>query len=326
MRTLLSSAVLVVFLTNAPAVSAAKAKKTKRPHATQKQKPEGAPPLAAPAPTPAPALAPPKDSKVAAQSLESVLEPVPTQKGAEQLYQNAEFAQSILMLDKLLRTELTHDQKKQARLYMALNFFAVGNEERARQALHELLDLDPDYALPTITSPSVRAFFDTVKTKYKIIPTIDHTPPKSIAAQSGAELVVTLGRMRAGYQPKLFFRPKGTPYFNNIDLVHGDGTGYTASIPPAMLIKPDGYTLEYFLVVTEGTDVPLVQLRDPQSPFSVPVDVPVVLEAKPVYKRWYFWVALTGAVVVAGGVATLVVLLTRQDAPPNGDANVVFRF
>lgn len=309
--------------------SAALAAKKKAKKKTEKVVETSAPmpePVAIPAPAAPAAEPPPSKKKASAAQLETVLEPVPSMKSAEQLYQNAEFAQSILVLDKLLRTDIDPATRKQARLYMALNFLALGNEARARSAFQDLLDLDPEFTLPTFSSPSVRAFFQTVKTTYKIIPTIEHVPPKSIDAKVGADLSVSLGRMRKGYQPKLYFRAQGTPYFSNIDLSPaGAGDKYAATIPPAMLVKPEGYTLEYFIVVTEGADLPLVQLRDPQSPFSVPVDVPVVLESKPVHKRWYFWVALGGAVLVAGGVATAVVL-TRPQAQPYGDANVVLRF
>jgi hypothetical protein len=304
---------------------AAKKKKSKREQ----------PPLAVPMKTsdvetvPLEAAAPPKQKAPAAAgaqpSLDAVLEPVPSMKEAEQLYQHAEFAKSILMLDKLLRSALDVPQKKQARLYMALNFLALGNDARARSAMQDLLDLDPDFVLPTFSSPSVRAFFQTVKSTYKIIPQIEHNPPSTIDAKVGVELHVTLARMRTGYQPKLFFRARGTPYYSNIDLRQANGDDYSATLPPAILLKPEGYALEYFVVVTEGADTPLVQLRDPQAPFSVPVDVPVVLEAKPVHKRWYFWVALSGAVLVAGGV-TAAVVLTRPQANPYGDANVLFRF
>jgi hypothetical protein len=253
-----------------------------------------------------------------------MLEPVPSVQAAERFYQDAEFTQSILVLDKLLRTDIDVRTKKQARYYMALNFLALGNEVRAKSALQDLLDLDPDFSLPTIVSPSVRAFFQQVKSTYKIIPTLDHAPPGKIVAADGARLEVKVERMRKEYQAKLFFRQQGAPYFSNIDLVAGPDF-HTASIPAAMLTRPDAYSLEYFVVVSEGT-TPLIQLRDPQSPFSVPVDVPVVLEAKPVYKRWYFWTALGGAVAVAGGVAALVTVMTQPQTQPYGDANVTWRF
>jgi hypothetical protein len=274
------------------------------------------------APPPEP---PPKAAAEANEQLDKVLDPVPSLKAAEQLYLDAQFAQSILTLDKLLRTDINDDQRKQAEFYTALNFLALGNEQRATAAFQELLDLDPEFQLPTFTSPSVRSFYARVKSTYKIIPAITHTPPSTLDASQGARIQVALKRMRKGYEPKLFFRAQGTPYFSNVDLVKGSGDTYVATLPSALLLKPESYTLEYFVVVTEGTDTPIAQLRNPQSPFSVAVSVPSSLESKPVVKRWWFWTIIGGAVAVAGGTVAAI-LLTRPQANPYGDANVVFRF
>jgi hypothetical protein len=253
--------------------------------------------------------------------------PLPSLKTADQLYQSASFGQSIATLDRLLRMVIDDKVRKDALYLMALNFFSLRNETRAQSAFQDLLDFDPDFQMPALASPSTRAFFQKVKGAYRIIPVIEHTPPAQIDAQQGATLEVTLKKMRTSYVPKLFFRKPEQPYFSNVDLTLRVGgmdksPSYEAVLPPAMLLAAAGYPLEYFIVVADG-ETPLTQLRNPQAPFSVPVDVPVSLATQPVYKRWYFWVLLLGGVAAIGATAATLVILRAQQ---RGDADVVFRF
>ncbi len=244
-----------------------------------------------------------------------------TLDGAIQLYQGAQFASSIAILDKVLRQTPDAATQIRANLYMGLNFLALGNEARATTVFQDLLDLDPDFTLPALSSPSVRQFFAAVKSNYKIIPVILHTPPTELDALNGAAFDVTVKRMRPGYEAKLFYRAQGTPKFSTIDLSRRLGDAYVARIPPALLVKDKGYSLEYYVLVTEGPEHALAKLRSASAPFVVPVSVPVQMQlGTPTYKKWWFWTSIVGALAVAGG-ATAAVLLTQQ-TPPTGQASI----
>jgi hypothetical protein len=300
---MLSRIVAVLLLT----AGVAEAKSAKRSPPKAKQR-EEAPPVvvAKPAPPPAP--------EAKAETLESAIE----------LYQNARFAASIVVLDQLLRTVTDPAALLSVTLYLAMNFLAIGNEAKAIALFQNVLDLDPDFVLPTLTSPSIRQVFARVKTEYKIIPEIVHTPPLDLDASNGAVFDVTVKRMRPGYEVKLFYRVEGEAKFSSVDLSLRRGDTYVARLPTALLIRERGYSLEYYIVASEGPDHALTKLRSAASPFVVPVAVPVQIQlATPVYKRWWFWTVIGGAAAAAAVATTLV--LTSQ-VPPTGQAAISLKF
>ena len=62
----------------------------------------------------------------------------------------------------------------------------------------------------------------------------------------------------------------------------------------------------------EGVDYDSVEQKPDDAP------LPVVVQQKPLYKRWWFWTAI--GVVVAGGASALAVGLTlRQPSCPDGN-------
>ncbi len=246
---------------------------------------------------------------------------------ALQLYQDARFGESIVVIDKLLRTSIDDNTRVLAKLYLGLNFLALGNEERAASAFRDLLNIDPDFELPTFTAPRVRSFFANVKKTFKIIPVAKHEPPAKIEAIKGQKLEFELARMRPGYRPTFYYRTGDTGPFQSADLAKGVGALYVSELPAATLMKDKAYSLEYYLEITEpGATQPLLSVRTAQSPFRVPVSIPVKLaEAVPIHKRWWFWTVLGGAVLLGTG-GTVTGVLLSQPPPPTGDARVTVSF
>jgi hypothetical protein len=242
------------------------------------------------------------------------------------LYRDARFGEALQLLDKLGQEDLNRRQKIEVQLYFGLNFLALGNEQRAQQAFQGLLDLDPDYQMPTFTSPSARGFFAKVKSSYKIIPQVDHTPPLEVKALDGAEFSITIKRMRPTYNAQMLYRLDARAKFDRVDLTRVEEASYKARLPAALLNKDKPYSLEYYVVVTEDGST-LAQLRSPESPFRVPVSVPIQLQKNvPITQKWWFWTVLAGAAVVVAGGATAAILLTTQQQAPTGAVDLSLQF
>jgi hypothetical protein len=241
------------------------------------------------------------------------------------LYHQTRFAQSISILDTLFQEASSVELRKRIKLYLGMNFLALGRDHRAEAEFRELLDLDPDFAPPVFVSPLVREFFAQVKKSHKIIPFLAHSGLSLIDAEVGAEIVVRIQRMRPGYEAKLLYRRHGDKSFASVDLSAPLGDLYSAKLPPAFLIKEEGYMLEYFFQVSEGKDDVLASLRSAENPFIVSVAVPIRFRTQaPVYKKWWFWTGLGGG-VAAAVVATIVGV--ALSAPSKvGEADVAFGY
>ncbi len=239
-------------------------------------------------------------------------------QNAVDLYQQARFAESAAVLDSLLATEPAVPVKKQAKLYLGMNFFSLGNTERARATLNELFDLDPDFELPTFASPSVRRFFAEAKKKHRVVPIITHTPPAQLDAQTGGHLDFQLDRMRPGYTPSLFFRRASGESYASLDLVLQKDDRYAVQLPSSLLMREQPYVFEYFVKIDQPELGTVAALRSEKTPFQIPVSIPVV--GTPIYKRWWLWTVV--GVVVAGAGATTAYFLLR---PTTGSADVSFK-
>ena len=240
------------------------------------------------------------------------------------LYLDTYFGEAITELDRALQLSPPERLRVDAKFLLALCFFALGNEDRARTAFKEVLGLNADFALPEMTSPKVRAFFDEVRASFRVIPKLSHTPPQTIDASQGASFTVQIENMRPGYEAMLHFRLREEGDYSRIDLsaTPEQKKIYTALIPGSLLLREEGYTLSYFIDVSDAAHVALISLRSTESPFSVPVNVPIAqASTTPVYKKWWFW-TIVGGVVLAGAATAVAVVLTQE--PPTGDASITF--
>jgi hypothetical protein len=295
-------------------------KKSTRAHKTKQPDPQPDPApqpvVQTPAPTPQPTRATASESRNIDAQIEH----------ARKLYLDTYFGDSITELDRLLRLpSLTRTQRTEGKYLLALNFLALGNEERARTVFRELLAIDPDYTLSEMTPPKIRGVFNEVKKTFRVIPALAHNAPRAIDGTKGAPLETTIENMRPGYEALLYFRTTSSGKYSRIDLGQSpsDARRYGATIPAALLARDKGFTLEYYFVVNDAQHVQLVALREPDAPFSAPVSVPLELAASPVYKRWWFW-TIIGGVAVAGAATAAALVLTQQQ-PQTGNADVVLR-
>ncbi len=262
---------------------------------------------------------PPPPTEAADETPPELEDPAPLPRGIS-FYEQGRFATSIQILEPLIQQTSDTKKAQQARLYLGLNYLALGNNARASELLNEILDTDPNFSLLTFRfPPTIRSFFDKVKEAHKIVPILQHTPPTEITAAQGIDLAIDMAPMAPGYEPQLFYRVAGQAHFAHIDLSPRAPPHYLARLPAAILnVGSVGYQLEYFAQVASH-GVVVAQLRNERDPFSVPVSV-MREAAAPVYTKWWLWTVL--GVVVAGAAATTVVLVTTAQNP-NGNAQVV---
>lgn len=242
------------------------------------------------------------------------------------LYKQGEFGESLRKLEGLAPKLREQAQKRDVRLYSALNFFGLGNVDRARELFREVLDVDPDYELPAVAKPSVRKLFSEVKATHVIVPTADHTPPTGeIDGGAPFQLVFRLQHMKPGYSAVVQYRLRNDPVFRPASLAAKDGA-WLATI--AVDTPPGPATLEYYLEIADEKGKTIATLRSAKSPFALvlvgraPAAAPVTVTT-PLHKQWWLW-TIVGVVVAgaAAGTATAVVL-TR---PQTGTARVGLQF
>jgi hypothetical protein len=243
---------------------------------------------------------------------------------AFELYKQAEFVRSVSLLDDLYRQSKDAAVRAQAKLYLGMNYLALGNTADAERSFKDLLELDPDYVLSDLISPKVARVFDEVKQRFKVIPRLAHEPPKALDATKPVTIAVRAERMRPGYTLKLFFRVPPAQQFSSADLVPVGPSDYEASLPVALLARDRGYTLDYYAEARAGGEL-LASLRNAAQPYSAPVTVPIVQkESKPVYKQPWFWPVLVGGLAVVGGAVTTAVLLSQPKT--TGDLAVTLSY
>lgn len=245
---------------------------------------------------------------------------------ATRFYQEAAFAAAITLCDDILAQSQDLHEREQARLLMAENYLALGNDAKAELTVRALLDENPDYDLPSLTSPSVRAFFQGVRAGYKIVPVLTHNAPSQVDGAVGVTLRANIKRMRPAYTARLYYRHRGDAGFQHSDLSRGDADGYGAVLPPSFFREKRAPALEYYFEVLDAPGAaPLTHLHDADDPFSVAVSLPAeVTQGAPLYKKWWFWTVI--GVVAAGGATTAVVLVVRANEPQYGNASVGLHF
>ncbi len=240
------------------------------------------------------------------------------------LYKQVEFGRSIEALDELFRTTKDEWVKSHAKLYLGMNYAAIGNPGEAKHAFVALLEINPDFVLPEFVSPTISNLFDEVKRHFRVIPRLSHSLPTAIDAATKTVLQIRAERMRPGYALVLRFRIPPAKEYSAIDAIPVAPTLYEVSLPAALLVRDVGYTFVYYIEAKEASGAPLMTLREADNPFSVPVSVPLPVAAqpapKPVYKQTWFWLTIGGGLALAAGATTAAVVATRPQ--PLGQVNV----
>lgn len=162
----------------------------------------------------------------------------------------------------------------------------------------------------------------------------------TLGTMAGDALVSLIGEPPAPAKPK-----KGTVKVTSgvpgatvrIGRVAAGETPFEGEVPPGtypVIIKKDGYeefvtrvTVKAGAVTTVAGKMKMIAAEPTPEPEKEPEPVPIEDEDEeggtPIYKQWWFWTGI-GA-VLAGGIATTVLLLDQDSGPATGDLSLSLR-
>ncbi len=202
----------------------------------------------------------------------------------------------------------------------------------AEAAFAKVFAVDPDYVLPSNTSPRIRAVFDPARARWQV------AEQERIATQLGSQLAALKLRLELPRSPRgglpitigvdledpskvasaiiLAHRRSGQSYYT-LDTVPATPGRSTLTIPGEVTASRTPYTLERHVQVRHRSGVTLRREGEPDKPISFVVAAGEVPVAKPITRRWWFWASI-GVVAIGTG------LLVREivDVGPQG---VVFQ-
>jgi len=239
------------------------------------------------------------------------------------LYQQSQFEKARAQLREILRyvgKERTR-AAQEAFTYMALVHLAFGETEAAVASFEKALSINPDLPLPS-SSPKIAAAFKQARARYRAkVRAVDHDPPllrhtPPAQGKYGSVLTIEAAASDASGIKKvvLHFRQAGNRGFSSVNMERRKNGSLVASVPALSVIRPGvEYYIEAWDVLGNGPGLK----GSAAKPILVPVKggpIPVVPKPKPIYKKWWFWVAVGGAAAATGGIVAGVVLSKKQNA------------
>ena len=240
------------------------------------------------------------------------------------LYQQSQFEKARSRLKEILRyvgQERTR-AAQEAYTYMALVHLAFGETEAAVAAFEKALAINPDLLLPS-NSPKIEAAFKQARIRYRAkVRAVDHDPPTLRHAPPGEGKYGTVLTIEASASDAsgikkvvLHFRQAGNRGFSSVNMERRKNKTLVASVPALSVIRPGvEYYIEAWDVLGNGPGLK----GSAAKPILVPVkggpQRPGPTVATPVYKKWWFWVAVGGAVAATGGIVAAATLTREQNA------------
>lgn len=227
---------------------------------------------------------------------------------ARQLIDEAEFEAALELINDEL-DQPGNSQEMLAQLYQlqGITYLYLGNEASARQSFERLLAASPAHELPKGSSPKVRQLFDSVRadlrTRQAKSAGLAHEPVRAAPAGERFDVRASLDSAPPGGQLQLHFRREGRQAWSTTRMQPAAGGNEWIGYVPAFELPAEGapYSLDYYLELVDATGTRLTGAGSAEQPFTVEIGVPgtlpgPVVEASPIYTRWWFW-------TIAGGVA-----------------------
>ena len=245
-------------------------------------------------------------------------------------YQQSRFEKARARLREILRyvgKERTR-AAQEAYTYMALVHLAFGETEAAVVAFERALSINPDLPAPS-GSPKIEAAFKQARARYRAkVRAVDHDPPTlhhrpPAGGKYGNVLTVEAAASDASGVKRvvLHFRQAGNRGFSSVTMERRKDGTLVASVPALSVARPGvEYYIEAWDVLGNGPGLKgsaakpiLVSVKGGPAKAVPP-------KPKPLYKKWWFWVAVGGAAAATGGIITAAVL--SRDKSFQGEAPV----
>lgn len=239
------------------------------------------------------------------------------------LYQRSEFAKARDQLKEVL--SFVGDERsraaQEAYTYLALVHLAFGDTEAAVTAFERALAVNSELSLPS-RAPKILAALAQARLRYKAKvramdhdpPTLRHTPPTQGKYGHALALVVTATDSSGVKRVVLHHRQAGNRGFSSVNLERRKDGALEATVPGMSVARPG---VEYYLEAWDTLGNGPGLKGSPAKPILVPVEdgpARAGVAPRPLYKKWWFWVAVGGAVAVTGGVIAASVMTRQQTA------------
>jgi hypothetical protein len=234
-------------------------------------------------------------------------------RGVQQ-YREAAYAASAATLEQARAATLSRDESAECAFYLAADYVALSSPAAARREIKTLLQAAPGYELPRFTSPKIQALFREVKDELERAPRLKALPPRQ--SPGSLELRFEASRTDGTAYGAAWVRWRGEPDWREVPLAHR-GDQLIGALPVVR-----GGALELWAEAQSPRGA--VRAGSPAVPLEVAVTAPPVGQKQPLWRRWWVWTAVAGALVVGAGLGVGLGLGLPPKAPTSTDA--VLRF
>lgn len=248
---------------------------------------------------------------------------------ARKAFSAGDYARTVLLIENFLAKENGLDRiaKRDALFLQGAANFGLGLVDAAKKKFSDALQLDPR-ARPTELAPKITRVIDAVRAELFPVPKVERAGIPATATRDDHLIVTLTLRVRGG---ESVARPKGAPLelcaasCTPLVPIAADDGSWTANAT-LDLGKTESIRLTWFVRTIDTGEEVLGSAKTPEADvithrLLLPKDEPkltspetsaasssVVVQAEPVYKKWWLWVPI--AVVVAGAVTTAAVVAT----------------
>jgi tetratricopeptide (TPR) repeat protein len=276
-------------------------------------------------------------------------------------YRDLEYERAIKLLKTALKKKLDKDNQVDAHRYIALSYLALGKKDEAREAIKNLLEIDPQYALPATESPVALELFEEEKKAISgakpepdrtarpekparpdkaepVTPPPAPTPPADTTPSLASPVLeATLDPASPGpgsaVTVTLMVLPADLPIEAVVvhHRVRGKGTGYStvrAELEGGgrwKAVIPGAFVeapgMEYYAVAQDEDASARARLGSESEPQLIAVGEDSAPTGAPFYSRWWFWATVGG--VLLAGAAVGVVVATGGDDGGGGETGFI---
>lgn len=210
------------------------------------------------------------------------------------------------------------------RLYELLGtaYAYAGREAEANRAFDMLLTLDRGHAIDYTLSPKVTFVFERARERAaaRVAPALAVSWPRGLNVAQPIPVIIEIiaDPKRFMQTAGIYSRAKGDNVYTATEVELAEpGTYRTVELPPAAPNATTAETIELYVVARDRRGNEVLTVADATHPREIALGYE---EPVPLYKRWWLWAAVGGAVAAATGA---ILLATRE---PSADVGGAFRW